>query len=121
MPDTADFARFANVTFVQGAGAGGSVIFSPGGAADAPLADVFAVRGLEGGGYDWQSAVHAALVEREPLLERFAFDSEAGMFCAYGEDPAALAEVAATVESLLADPAALGAALDAAAERDLLD
>ena len=119
MSEALDFSQFTNIAFVQGtAEISSSVLFSPGVAADAHLAEVFAARGRQGSGHDWQAAVRAALAERGTLLERFAFDSEAGMFCAYGKDLEALHEVAATVESFLADPAALREALEAAAERD---
>ncbi|MCD0444078.1 immunity 51 family protein [Glycomyces sp. A-F 0318] len=120
MSERPEFARFPNVTFVEGE-TGDSVIYSPGGPADSHLREAFAAHRLEGSGYDWQSAVHAALVERGPLLERFSFDSEAGMFCAYGTDREALGEVAATLEGLLAHPERLVEALAVAVERDLLD
>lgn len=120
MSERPEFASFPNVTFVEG-DPGGSVIYSPGGPADVHLQEVFGAHGLEGSGYDWQSAVHAALIERGPLLERFSFDSEGGMFCAYGDDREALGEVAATLEGLLAHPVQLVEALAVAAERDLLD
>jgi hypothetical protein len=120
MSERPEFARFPNVTFVEGANSD-SVIYSPGGPADTHLREVFAAHGLEGNGYDWQSAVHAALVENDGLLQRFSFDSEAGMFCAYGADREALGEVATTLESLLQQPVNLVDALEVAAERDLLD
>ncbi|MCH7233084.1 immunity 51 family protein [Glycomyces sp. L485] len=120
MEDRPDFAAFPNAAFVEGETTD-SVLFSPGGSADGHLAEVFAAHGLEGNGYDWQSAVHAALVEREPLLERFTFDSEAGMFCAYGDDREALGEVTAVVELFLAEPARLVEALEVASERDLFE
>ncbi|WP_199040672.1 Imm51 family immunity protein [Glycomyces salinus] len=120
MADRPEFARFPNVKFIEGERSD-SVIYSPGGPADAHLVEVFGAHGLEGSGYDWQSAVHAWLVERAELLERFSFDSEAGMFCAYGSDRAALGEVAAALELLLAQPARLVEALEAADELDLLD
>lgn len=120
MAEQPEFARFPNVKFIEGESSD-SVIFSPGGPADAHLTEVFGAHGHEGSGYDWQSAVHASLVDRAELLERFSFDSEAGMFCAYGNDRAALGEVAAALESLLARPTRLVEALEAAAERDLLD
>lgn len=120
MSERPEFTRFPNVTFVEGE-TSDSVIYSPGGPADAHLSEVFAAHGLEGSGYDWQSAVHAALIDRGPLLERFSFDSEAGMFCAYGGDREALGEVATTLESLLERPVLLIDALAVAAERDLFD
>ena len=120
MTDAPDFSRHPNVTFVQH-DTSGSVIYSPGGSADAHLAEAFAAHGLEGSGYDWQSAVHAALLDDPGVLARFGFDSEAGMFCAYGTDLAALDRVAATVEAFLADRAAAERALASAAEHDLFD
>jgi hypothetical protein len=120
MSEPPEFTRFPNVTFVEGE-TSDSVIYSPGGSADAHLTEVFAAHGLEGSGYDWQSAVHAALLERAPLLERFRFDCEAGMFCAYGTDREALGEVATVLESLIERPVQLVEALAVAAERDLFD
>lgn len=120
MSEEPEFPRFPNVKFVEGE-TGDSVIYSPGGPADTHLAEVFAAHGLEGSGYDWQSAVHAALIEQGPLLERFSFDCESSMFCAYGTDREALGEVAMTVESLLERPVLLVEALAVAAERDLFD
>ncbi|GAB3660752.1 Imm51 family immunity protein [Glycomyces tarimensis] len=120
MSERPDFVRFPNVTFVEGE-TSDSVIYSPGGPADSHLAEVFDAHGLEGNGYDWQAAVHAALVERTSVLDRIEFDPEAGMFCAYGEDREALGAVATTLESLLARPALLVDALAVAAERELLD
>ena len=58
---------------------------------------------------------------RPELLERFRFDCEAGMFCAYGTDRSALGEVASTLESLLQRPVLLVEALEVAAEHDLFD
>ncbi|WP_205327150.1 Imm51 family immunity protein [Glycomyces sp. YM15] len=120
MSERPEFARFPNVQFVEG-DTSDSVIYSPGGPADSHLAEVFAAHGLEGSGYDWQSAVRAALIEQGPLLERFSFDSEGGMFCAYGTDREALGAVAMTLESFLHRPVLLVEALAVAAERDLLD
>lgn len=117
----ADFAAFTSVSLVKGS-TSDSVIFSPGGPADRHLSPVFAEAGLEGGGYDWQGAVHALALRRdENLPARFRFDSEAGMFCAYGTDLAALHTVAALVEELLGDEALLRASLAEAARKDLLD
>ncbi|MDN3241459.1 Imm51 family immunity protein [Glycomyces tritici] len=120
MSEPLEFSRFPNVTFVDGE-TSDSVIYSPNGPADAHLREVFAAHGLEGSGYDWQSAVHAALLERTSLLERFSFDCEAGMFCAYGTDREALGEVATTLEALLERPVQLVEALAIAAEHDLFD
>lgn len=102
MSERPDFSRFPNVMFVEGESSN-SVIFSPG-------------FGYPGSGYDWEWEVEAALIGREPPIGRFSFDSEAGMFCAYGDDLKALEIVAATLESLLADPETLAAV--AAANRE---
>ena len=120
MSEQPEFAAFPNVIFVEGE-TSDSVIYSPGGPADAHLVEVFAAHRREGNGYDWQSAVHAALIDRTALLERFTFDSEGGTFVAFGHDREALGEVATTLESLLARPALLVEALAVAAEHDLLD
>ncbi|GLZ79287.1 hypothetical protein Afil01_40940 [Actinorhabdospora filicis] len=121
MVTEADFAAFTAVSLVQGS-TSNSVIFSPGGSTDRHTLGVFAEAGLEGGGYDWQGAVHALALDRdEDLPNRFRFDSEAGMFCAYGTDLAALHAVAGLVEELIADEALLRASLVKAGEKDLLD
>lgn len=120
MVTEADFAAFTAVTLVTGT-SGYSVIFSPGGAVDEHMRPVFAELGLEGGGYDWQGAVHALALGRGDLTTRFGFDSEAGMFCAYGTDLAALHAVAGLVEELLGDGTRLREALKVAEEKDLLD
>lgn len=121
MVTEADFAAFTTVGLVKGS-TSDSVIFSPGGASDRHTLPVFAEAGLDGGGYDWQGAVHALVLGRdEKLLTRFRFDCEAGMFCAYGTDLDALHAVAGLVEELLGDEALLRASLAEAAEKDLLD
>ncbi|MEU6858284.1 Imm51 family immunity protein [Glycomyces sp. NPDC046736] len=114
-----DFSAFTHAKLVEHDDSV-SIIYSPGGPADAHLSPVFAAHSLEGSGYDWQSAIHASLLD-SPVLERFGFDSEGGMFCAYGTDRAALHEVATLLEALLADPERLAAALAVAVEHDLLD
>lgn len=76
-------------------------------------ARVFGEKGFDGGGYAWEAVVDALLRERAPeMLKRFRFDPEAGMFCAYGPDPDALAAVAELVRELVDDPALLRHAID---------
>ncbi|MBV2151264.1 immunity 51 family protein [Kitasatospora sp. SUK 42] len=53
--------------------------------------DVFGEFGQYGNGHDWEDVARSALFARAPELagrpgSDLDFDSEAGMFCAYGED-----------------------------------
>lgn len=121
MSQEVDFSQFANVKFVEGVSSS-SVIYSPNGPADGHLIAAFAAHCLEGSGYDWESIVRSLLRQEDPeVLERFRFDCEAGMFCAYGTDLAALHTAAATVERLLADAELTARMLQYAADHDLFD
>lgn len=121
MSEAVDFSEFGNVKLVEG-GSSCSVIYSPGGMADAHLIDAFEAHGVEGGGYDWESIVRSVLLQEDPgVLERFRFDCEAGMFCAYGTDLSALHTVATIVERLLADTVLTTRMLRYAADHDLFD
>jgi len=116
-----DFTGFENMKLVTGASSS-SVIYSVGGPADAHLEPVFGEFGVEGNGYDWQSAVSGHLTEADPaMLKRFRFDAEAGMFCAYGDDLSALHIVATVMETLLVNAETLRQAMRVATEHDLLD
>lgn len=53
--------------------------------------DARADQGFEGSGYDWESLAKVFLEEKlQDLIEKVKFDSEAGMFCVYSNDKAAL-------------------------------
>ena len=67
--------------------------------------EVFEAAGAEGNGYDWAS-IALALVERdaEHLVGRFGMDPEAGMFVAYGADPAVLEELGNLLVQAYLDP-----------------
>ena len=85
-------------------------------------AEVFEEKDHEPSGYAWEGVVQLLLQERAPeLADRVEFDSEAGMFCAYGTDAAALRTVAGLVQETLDDPAKLAAAIDRADAADLMD
>lgn len=77
--------------------------------AGAYLQEVFDTRadeGFEGGGYDWESLARVFLEEKCPdLLEKVAFDCEAGMFCAYSQDTGALQEFARRFKAACEDQA----------------
>ena len=121
MTSEPDFGSLRHAEHVEHADHG-SIIFSPGGPADHRVAGLFAEHGLEGSGYDWQSLVHAVLATEDPaMLDRFRFDSEASMFCAYGADPAALHAVGTIVDRLLDDPGLVTDRLRYAVEHDLID
>lgn len=54
--------------------------------------------GHEPNGYFWEGVAQFLVGEQAPgLVGRFDYDSEAGMFCAYGSDRAALEELAAVL------------------------
>lgn len=66
---------------------------------------IFEELGHDGGGYDWQSVLQYHLQqENKELLERFGFDCESSMFCAYGKDVEALKEVAALLDDFIDQP-----------------
>lgn len=86
-----------------------------------PASARFEAAGSEGGGYAW-AAVARHLVEHEApgLASRLGFDPEGSMFCAYGTDRAALADLGARLARLFHDHAALDAVI-AAVGPDALD
>jgi hypothetical protein len=60
--------------------------------------------GHEPNGYFWEGVAHYLVSTEAPALEgRFAYDPEAGMFCAYGEDRTALQELATLMNGVTAD------------------
>lgn len=64
------------------------------------LLDVFESCGQYGNGYGWAGVARSAIRSRAPELEdRVSFDPEAGMFVAYGEDPAALQSLGALLHA----------------------
>jgi len=74
--------------------------------------DLFDEIGFEGGGYDWQSVMVYILETELPDLEdEIDFDSEAGMFCAYGQNKEALAKLGEKMEELIANKAKLKEAI----------
>lgn len=76
---------------------------------------VFVDQGRGPGGYSWADlALHAATVEEPKLTGRFRLDPEAGMFCAYGDDLAALEALAARLHRAYHDHALLAAWLKVA-------
>ena len=77
--------------------------------------EVFEAAGQQNGGYGWEAVARSAVRSRAPQLEgRFHYDPEAGMFVAYGEDPAALRELGALLSGAFADRSALRELIDAA-------
>jgi hypothetical protein len=61
--------------------------------------------GYEAHGYFWE-AVARYLVDTDApgLAGRFAYDSEGGMFCAYGTDQEALEELAVHLDAVATEP-----------------
>ncbi|MFJ1758161.1 immunity 51 family protein [Kitasatospora sp. NPDC088134] len=77
--------------------------------------EVFEAAGQPNGGYGWEAVARSAVQNRAPHLEgRFSYDPEAGMFVAYGDDPAALRELGALLSGAFADRPALRELIDAA-------
>lgn len=65
-------------------------------AGSTPVDEVVQGLGHEPNGYFWEGVAQFLAGEQAPgLVGRFEFDSEGGMFCAYGSDRAALEELAA--------------------------
>jgi hypothetical protein len=63
--------------------------------------DVFAAKGLQGGGDTWRGMVVHLLEEQAPdALEAIEFDPEANMFCAVSDDLNALRAVAKALVKL---------------------
>jgi hypothetical protein len=61
--------------------------------------------GHEPNGYFWEGVAQRIVEAEAPQLAgRFGYDPEAGMFCAYGSDRVALAELAALMEAVAGDP-----------------
>ncbi|MFI5952467.1 Imm51 family immunity protein [Cryptosporangium sp. NPDC051539] len=79
--------------------------------ADAAVSDA----GHEPNGYFWEG-VAAFLVGTEApgLKDRFAYDPEGGMFCAYGADREALEDLGMLLDEVAADPARMTEVLTSA-------
>lgn len=85
-------------------------------------APIFERRDHEPNGYAWEGVVRVLLLDRTPdLLGRVEFDSEGGMFCAYGEDGEALRAIAHLIGELVADPNVLDRVIERADEEGLMD
>ncbi|MEV7778773.1 immunity 51 family protein [Kitasatospora sp. NPDC088351] len=70
--------------------------------------DVFEAAGHDAGGYGWEGVARSAIRERAPeLAGRISFDSEAGMFVAYGDDADALRALGALLREACRDRALL--------------
>lgn len=60
-----------------------------------PVDSLIAEAGHEPNGYFWKGVAQVLVSTEAPTLDgRFRYDPEAGMFCAYGTDRSALAELA---------------------------
>jgi hypothetical protein len=61
--------------------------------------------GHEPNGYFWEGVASYLVATTSPTLNgRFSFDSEGGMFCAYGTDQAALEALGSLMTSVTASP-----------------
>ncbi|TDB92726.1 hypothetical protein E1091_12650 [Micromonospora fluostatini] len=61
--------------------------------------------GHEPNGYFWEGVARVLVGTEAPALDgRFAYDPEGSMFCAYGTDRDALAELAGRMSAVATDP-----------------
>ncbi|NUO56863.1 MAG: hypothetical protein HOV71_14030 [Hamadaea sp.] len=73
--------------------------------------------GHEPNGYFWEGVAQLVVRDDAPdLAGRLAYDPEAGMFCAYGTDRAALADLGARMSALANDPIRMRELVERAAE-----
>ncbi|MFC0096788.1 immunity 51 family protein [Micromonospora marina] len=73
-------------------------------AGTAPVDSVIGELGHEPNGYFWAGVAEVLVSTESPALEgRFAYDPEAGMFCAYGTDRGALQELEALMNTVATD------------------
>jgi hypothetical protein len=64
--------------------------------------------GHEPNGYFWEGVAQLLIRDEAAALDgRLKFDPEAGMFCAYGQDPDALEELGNLMSTVATDPARL--------------
>jgi immunity protein 51 of polymorphic toxin system len=76
--------------------------------------------GHEPSGYFWAGVAEALVSTENPALgPRLAYDCEADMFCAYGQDRAALEELGARMAAVATDADRLRRLLAVAAERGI--
>ncbi|WP_431948155.1 immunity 51 family protein [Micromonospora marina] len=69
-----------------------------------PVDSVIGELGHEPNGYFWAGVAEVLVSTESPTLEgRFAYDPEAGMFCAYGTDRGALQELGALMNTVATD------------------
>jgi len=80
-----------------------------------PADQAFTEAGYEGGGYSWEGVAKYLVQSSAPELERrFNYDPEASMFCAYGDDRAALEALGALMSRAFHDLDVLRQILSAA-------
>ena len=73
-------------------------------------------------GYFWEGVAQTIVRQQAPELKsRFRFDCEAGMFCAYGTDRAALDQLGRLMSVLATSPDALRALMSSANPDDFDD
>ncbi len=121
MATSADFSDLAPVLLVTH-DSSASIIYSPGGPEYHQHKDALERHGVEGSGYDFSGALQAVLTDESPeVLEAVGFDPEGGMVSVYGTDLDALLVAARHLSRIIADDAALGAALTRSVELGLDD
>lgn len=81
--------------------------------------ELIAELGHEPNGYFWEGVAQLLVDTEAPSLkQRFEYDSEGGMFVAYGSDRPALDELAALVAAVMADAGRLRQIVALAEERN---
>ena len=75
--------------------------------------EIFEEAGYESGGYGWHGVAESLIRLKAPhLAKKINFDPEASMFVAYGDDRAALEELARLLISAMNDEVLLKTALE---------
>ena len=88
-------------------------------AGDTPVDARIMEKGHEPNGYFWEGVAQLLVGWKAKELEgRFDYDPEAGMFCAYGSDKAALEALGSLMAAVANDVAEIDALLAHAAEID---
>ena len=83
--------------------------------------EIFDEAGYESGGYGWHGVAESLIRLKAPhLAKKINFDPESSMFCAYGDDRAALEELARLLISTMNDESLLKTALENA-DAELMD
>ncbi|MEU1038098.1 immunity 51 family protein [Streptomyces sp. NPDC005551] len=103
-----DRETFAPLVFFEYDHAPGTYCLMLPDAAMGGVAGVFEEAGHECNGYAWEGVARSAMRTRAPeMADLVKYDPEAGMFIAYGADPAALQTLGALLREAMGDRALL--------------